>query len=1139
MNLQPPRIELQRAKDALEACDFVSPSTKGCYSSRIALWMHYCNIYCNNDDRVTEKRLADYVEWMVNSGSAERIRQGATHVQQVLRNQLQGVLCYWRIQNGPHSDKPDPRLGPIFIEKWQQIAMRYPRARQARRSEPIYGVTRVVGTSPTAHVEPKAQVPSPATRMSHSNGASNHALMPGAPIQLQHYPQNGAHARRIAPAPPTAVNGAAPHPAYSQVGPAHRPYSPGGSYDSRMVGHTAAPRTHPGTGARYGHDALPYRQQLAQAQPVAHVRTSPSMSNGTTLAPTPIVSRHTSVYSSKPSYPSSVQLQPPQQELERLGTQAAGCRASPAPSAATVPPRQMQSPTTQPISCPAAASEGARPSRAASLDVNSLPDVGTRSLMSSQGRQPAALEAPSLAGTLPEKIPSWDGEAAEASATTPEGHLLTSNEAIALSMGQIGATENAQIQIRAHLALGLATWAPAAARSALTLADLSMEDPAEFGVQSPLQAKQSSEQAPPPDHPLKAISLRLQPAASEAPAASRGSKAIALRHANPLLCPLGALAMWLFAMWSADGESKPDLSTTAWQAQHLFPAIAGNDFAELIADSVSAVTNDKIDGNQAMSDVGFFYADACGLVKPTTAGIKGLATVDAIDAAALRPGVLAILARINAGYGADVTEAVETPERFDVTPSPELLKEVFPGLKTMLLDAFRQDKNEDVLAAKRIVGVLRGLRAVLLQDVAFMMEVPALAEATKANPLFSDALFGSPEFASFREEMRKAVSETEAKAMDARCISSLEWVGERKEKSPEGSADRMTATAPILPTPSPTPALPAVGISESDGERKRVRDPGAMAAPDVQSEAADAISDGSTPAKRPRQAYNSPISFGEPGRIFGSASSPAMADAAPRGTPEGSTAPATDDAVKALDSLRTENQDLKAQVRRLEWVLSQHKAEVRAWMGKVEKSIRDVAVSMRRSVSPKESTPQYYPATSAPEHPGIPVSSSAHMRAQVPVHSAVQRQELLQQQKQQAQRNAYAHGQYRTPVPVSTNGVRQVPAPSVPHDTAVQYERQVAMHGSPTQRPHGQPGAVEYRTANPTAPSPRSQAYAARMAADPEYAGHRYPAQYAPGAPYSQQPGAYGQPDRTWYAGSREPSYTNAPPQMHPPPRGY
>ncbi|KAJ2869985.1 hypothetical protein GGH93_005912, partial [Coemansia aciculifera] len=100
--------ELQKAKAVLENCTFISPRTRGCYFPLIALWIQYCNEHCDGDDKVTDSRLADYIEWMASSGIAERIRQGRTHIQEVLRNQLQGVVCYWRIQNNDPVDIPDP-----------------------------------------------------------------------------------------------------------------------------------------------------------------------------------------------------------------------------------------------------------------------------------------------------------------------------------------------------------------------------------------------------------------------------------------------------------------------------------------------------------------------------------------------------------------------------------------------------------------------------------------------------------------------------------------------------------------------------------------------------------------------------------------------------------------------------------------------------------------------------------------------------------------------------------------------------------------------------------------------------------------------------------------------------------------------
>ncbi|KAJ1904721.1 hypothetical protein GGI13_003669 [Coemansia sp. RSA 455] len=172
--------ELQTAKDKLENCAFISPETKGCYYSRIALWIHYCNEHYGvdndkvtdsrladygNNEEVTDSRLADYVEWMVSSGYAERICQEKNnrveeseiedegdmgeesdmedieyvmHIQQVLRNELQGVMCYWRIQNNDPKDIPDPRRSAVFMTKWQDIIQRYPHERKPRHSEPVY-----------------------------------------------------------------------------------------------------------------------------------------------------------------------------------------------------------------------------------------------------------------------------------------------------------------------------------------------------------------------------------------------------------------------------------------------------------------------------------------------------------------------------------------------------------------------------------------------------------------------------------------------------------------------------------------------------------------------------------------------------------------------------------------------------------------------------------------------------------------------------------------------------------------------------------------------------------------------------------------------------------------------------------------
>ncbi|KAJ2790240.1 hypothetical protein H4R20_007044, partial [Coemansia guatemalensis] len=266
-------VELQKAKDVLDACDFVSPSTKSCYSSRIAMWIHYSNMYCRGDDHVTERRLADYVEWMVSSGAAERIRQGVTHIQQVLRNQLQGVLCYWRIQNGGRSNITDPRLGPIFIEKWQQIAMRFPRPRQARRTEPIYGTNKAPGSALNEDI--KQHAPGTATHVSQIGGSPYGNQ--GNGMRMQHLAPRDHAGHPASLAPNIAPNGApmprhvptapgAPPTGYAQgMPPAQQQFPTGPVGDARMYEHQPYPRSH-----YYADRDARYPQDMRPPQPYSH-----------------------------------------------------------------------------------------------------------------------------------------------------------------------------------------------------------------------------------------------------------------------------------------------------------------------------------------------------------------------------------------------------------------------------------------------------------------------------------------------------------------------------------------------------------------------------------------------------------------------------------------------------------------------------------------------------------------------------------------------------------------------------------------------------------------------------------------------------------------------------------------------------
>ncbi|KAJ2484620.1 hypothetical protein IWW37_006128, partial [Coemansia sp. RSA 2050] len=81
----------------------------------------------------------DYFEWLVDSGVADSIRPDGLHMRHALQNELQGVWCYWRIQNVGIASALDPRKSQVFLTKWQRIIQRYPHERQPRRNKAIYG----------------------------------------------------------------------------------------------------------------------------------------------------------------------------------------------------------------------------------------------------------------------------------------------------------------------------------------------------------------------------------------------------------------------------------------------------------------------------------------------------------------------------------------------------------------------------------------------------------------------------------------------------------------------------------------------------------------------------------------------------------------------------------------------------------------------------------------------------------------------------------------------------------------------------------------------------------------------------------------------------------------------------------------
>ncbi|KAJ2227586.1 hypothetical protein EV180_002396 [Coemansia sp. RSA 518] len=581
-------MKLQQAKDVLEQWDNVAPSTKGCYSSRIAMWIHYCNTYCNGDDRVDERRLADYVEWLVSSGAAERIRQGATHVQQVLRNQLQGVICYWRIQNKHNNNVRDPRLEPLFVEKWQHIAMRFPRPRHARRTEPIYG-THKMTTPPRGTMDTKPQIPS---TVSHIGYMSDNSPPHMQAVGMRHapLPLNSMVPRSIVPS--SAISSSAgrqpqhadsAHAGYLQPGARQQyPHSP--AYGPPAMGRRMVPGHHPYAN---GNPGYPQNMQ-SRIQPPA-----------TSLAP--LVSRPQTEHPGRPAHLASIQSMMSQHDPSKSTARPTNQQPMAVSEISDAPnmPRSgsRQSMLSESGAQKAHASQkpdNALYSRATSLGVSSQLDATLVSVPASP-KSKVHIE-PTRLGVVPEELPVWEGDAA------PEGFLLNANEALALGIRLLGAKESVKTQVHAHAMLGLAAWIPAAARSALTLADLSIDeafnaeskaDAEKSAVESNTDAEKSAADTNDADtkqQPLKAIAIALRPADKTA----KNGKAIALRHANPFLCSWGTLALWLFSRWHVANEATPDFSTAEWQSQRLFSGIAAEaGFQPLVDSAISEISNDK------------------------------------------------------------------------------------------------------------------------------------------------------------------------------------------------------------------------------------------------------------------------------------------------------------------------------------------------------------------------------------------------------------------------------------------------------------------------------------------------------------------------------------------------------------------
>ncbi|KAJ1671661.1 hypothetical protein GGF44_000850 [Coemansia sp. RSA 1694] len=592
------RVELQKAKDELDGCTFVSPSTKGCYSSRIALWIHYCNEHCEGDDAVTGARLAAYVEWMVSSGAAERIRQDQTHIQQVLRNQLQGVICYWRIQNDDRADVADPRKSRVFMSKWHSIVQRYPHQRKSRRAEPIYGAQLLGADSDAAGRPGRPAGPTTAANWrpaiaGPSGGAGSRPIPPTIQQQSQYHHQQSLHRHRYPSTLNSATtNGSAPAAAPEQL-VASLSSAVNGDPIEASNGHTYRSSLTPSRGsippqARAG--SLSGHPLASSKFIVPQVPSLQSASNTATANSTAI------------SRMSSVSLEYEDEARAENDERASAYQRAPGRPNALVP---QQVP-----------------------------------------KHEVALHMPknSLRGEFPSEMPVWDASVPK----RPEGYLLVNEEIAALNLRQLEINNLQQSQARAYYNLGLASWLSVEQRSVLTLADIFMdetstlaiqeqqlllplvqpasllpatqkEEPARLAVsgsdeEKPISTSNSAPVSPDRDitdptarkaeslPPLSSASLLQDSSAKDAPAASTTTDsplaslilaatvsparamsvairspngthcgmAQLLRHANPLFCTWSSLAIMFFRKWHVAKDPTPDFASSQWLSEKLF-----------------------------------------------------------------------------------------------------------------------------------------------------------------------------------------------------------------------------------------------------------------------------------------------------------------------------------------------------------------------------------------------------------------------------------------------------------------------------------------------------------------------------------------------------------------------------------------
>ncbi|KAJ1908743.1 hypothetical protein GGI16_003939 [Coemansia sp. S142-1] len=128
--------ELEKARDVLKNCTFKSESLKEDFSTRIALWIHYCNEHCKGDDRVTESGLDNYVEWMANSGGVTSKGHTLSHYNELF-TQMIGAFYYWRIQEDELDDKFNSKWNSLYLKTYTNIYNNSPNLFKTRHNEDI------------------------------------------------------------------------------------------------------------------------------------------------------------------------------------------------------------------------------------------------------------------------------------------------------------------------------------------------------------------------------------------------------------------------------------------------------------------------------------------------------------------------------------------------------------------------------------------------------------------------------------------------------------------------------------------------------------------------------------------------------------------------------------------------------------------------------------------------------------------------------------------------------------------------------------------------------------------------------------------------------------------------------------------